>query len=384
MIYLDYNASAPLLSVARGAVMEALDIYANPSSPHGFGRKARSTIEQARRTIIDCLGADAHQGRLIFTAHATEANTLALHGRAWTHILVAPTNHDSLFLPVQRQGSPIVYHLDVAADGLVDPAHLYDTMTMMTRQGSAVRLLVALTWAQNEIGTYYTPEHLAALCAVIEREDAALHIDATQALGKIPFSLASFCSGVAWSLAVSSHKIGGPKGAGALYTTMQGMRPFGSGGGQEYGIRHGSENMSAIVGFAAAVAQVCSSSYAGLWRHWQLWRDGFENAYQAFFANPTVIAAGFPRLPNTSCFSVYPFLAETVLIALDLENIALSRGSACTVAKAARSRTLAAMKQDALTDYTLRASCGHATGKNDFMTLATTLQNVTEQMRQIG
>ena len=121
MIYLDYNASAPLLSVARGAVMEALDIYANPSSPHGFGRKARSTIERARHTIIECLGADAPKGRLIFTAHATEANTLALYGRAWTHILVAPTNHDSLFLPVQRQGSPRVYHLDVAADGLVDP-----------------------------------------------------------------------------------------------------------------------------------------------------------------------------------------------------------------------------------------------------------------------
>ncbi|MBC6444936.1 MAG: aminotransferase class V-fold PLP-dependent enzyme [Alphaproteobacteria bacterium GM202ARS2] len=373
-LYLDCNASAPLLPCARQALLQHLDTYGNPSSSHALGQQARATIDSARQTIQATL--NAQHGRFVFTSGASESNALALT-QDWQHVLLAPTDHDSLVVHAQYTYPQTLTLLPVTKHGLLDIDAL-DSQLRTIRATSQGTILLCLTWAHNEIGTYYDDATLQAIVRLSRVYDAALHIDAAQAVGKIPVNIDGLApQHPALSVALSAHKVGGPKGIGGFYTTRQETRPLTYGGGQEYALRPGSEHTPAIAAFAAAVAHTHNTTAQ---KQWQKWRDAFEDNLQQSLPQAVIIARDAPRLPNTSCFALPPVLAETMLVALDLDNIAIGKGSACAQAKNEPSRTLKAIGHDSLQSYTMRASCGMHNNKDDFDRLLAALQKNVENM----
>ena len=368
--YLDCNASAPLLPCARQALIEHLDEYANPSSAHVLGQNARHAIDSARQTIQTALNA---RGRLIFTSGASEANAIALHAQTWQHVLLAPTEHDSLFVHAQHTFPKTIELLSVTPDGLVDIEEARKRVQDIRARSPHAKVLLVVTWAHNELGTYYSTEELSTLAQITATNAAALHVDAAQAVGKIPVNIGAVAGDhPALSVALSSHKVGGPKGIGALYTTHTDARPLTYGGGQEYALRPGSENTPAIAAFAAAVQHTHANE--ALWQKWQAWRDTFEERLQHVLPQAVILGIDAVRLPNTSCFALPPIAAETMLVALDLDNVAIGKGSACAQAKGEPSRTLNAIGQQHLQAYAMRASCGVLNKKEDFEILLRALQ----------
>jgi cysteine desulfurase len=358
LVYLDANASEPLRPQARDAVLSALALSGNPSSVHAAGRAARAMLEQARERIAACLGADP--AGLVFTSGGTESNALAIAGLgAGRRLLIGATEHDAV-----RAAAPGATVLPVRPDGTLDPATLDAALSESDRPA-----LVCLMAANNETGVLHPLASLAALC---RRHGARLHVDAVQAAGRVALTMQS--SG-ADSMAVSGHKLGGPKGAGALLLagSVQGfaLSPSIAGGGQERGRRGGTPSLPAIAGFAAA----CDAACADLARQEVLaaWRDRIERAAVEAGAirvgagaprldNGAVGAArpdnseGVPRLANTACLALPGRRAETQLIALDLAGFAVSAGAACSSGKVARSHVLEAMGLGTLAGEAIRVS----------------------------
>ena len=332
MAYLDANATEPLRPEARSAALAALDLVGNPASVHGAGRAARRVLEEARECLAARFGAPA--AGLVFTSGGTEANALAVHGLGRSRRLVlGATEHDAVraaatlmplgaaVLPVDRDG---VARLDLL------PALLAD--------GPA---LVCLMLANNETGTVQPVAEAAALCGAA---GALLHVDAVQAAGRVPVSLAALG---AHSLAISSHKLGGPPGAGALLLALGvEIEALVRGGGQERGRRGGTPNLPAIAGFAAASRADPSGHLAAL-------RDRIEAGAAALGAVPL---GGPDRLPNTSCLALPGVRAESQVIALDLAGVQVSAGAACSSGKVARSHVLDAMGVGALAGEAIRVS----------------------------
>lgn len=338
-VYLDANASEPLRPQARDAVLSALALSGNPSSVHAAGRAARAALERARERIAACLGGDP--AGLVFTSGGTESNALAIAGLgAGRRVLVGATEHDAV-----RAAAPDASVLPVRPDGTLDPATLDAALSESDRPA-----LVCLMAANNETGVLHPLASIAALC---RRHGARLHVDAVQAAGRVALSLDS--SG-ADSMAVSGHKLGGPKGAGALLLSgsVQGfaLSPSIAGGGQERGRRGGTPSLPAIAGFAAA----CDAACADLARQAVLagWRDRIELAARE--AGAICVGAGAPRLANTACLALPGRRAETQLIALDLAGFAVSAGAACSSGKVARSHVLEAMGLGPLAGEAIRVS----------------------------
>lgn len=316
-LYLDANATEPLRPAARSAVVEALDLLGNPSSIHADGRAARQLLERARGSIAARFGSRPRD--LVFTAGATEANALALHGLgAGRRILAGATEH-----PAILRAAPGIRSLPVLADGSIDLATLD---AALAEPGEA---LVCLMAANNETGVLHPLAEVVALC---RRHGALLHVDAVQAAGRMPLSLTNMG---AHSLALSGHKLGGPKGAGALLLRpgldLPALLP---GGGQERGRRGGTEALPAIAGFAAAVEALDAAEAPRL----AALRDAIEQG-----AGLPVAGSGAPRLPNTSCLILPGIPAETQVIALDLEGVRVSSGAACSSGKVGPSPVLQAM-----------------------------------------
>ncbi|MCQ4161881.1 aminotransferase class V-fold PLP-dependent enzyme, partial [Roseomonas sp. GC11] len=237
-LYLDANATEPLRPAARQAVLEALDLTGNPSSIHAAGRAARQVLEQARATIATRFGGRPRD--LVFTAGATEANALALHGLgAGRRILAGATEH-----PAILKARPGIEILPVHSDGTLDLAALEAALAV-----AGPPALVCLMAANNETGVLHPLAEAAALCRA---HGALLHVDAVQMAGRLPCDVKELGAD---SLALSAHKLGGPKGVGALLL-RPGLEPVAllPGGGQERGRRGGTEALPAIAGFAAAVA----------------------------------------------------------------------------------------------------------------------------------
>lgn len=332
MIRLDANASETLRPAARHAVLAALEAGGNPSSVHAAGRAARHRLEEAREAIAQRFG--VAPADLVFTSGGTEADALAIHafGRD-RRIVIGATEHDAV-----RAAAPGAFAMPVDRDGVAD----LDALAGALRGPPA---LVCLMLANNETGTIQPVAEAAALCRAA---GAWLHVDAVQAAGRMPVSLAALG---AHSLALSSHKLGGPQGAGALLLAPDAaahLAPMILGGGQERGRRGGTPPLPAIAGFAAAAVEAADPArLAPL-------RDRAERA--ALEAGAVALGAGAARLPNTTCLALPGVAALTQVIALDLAGVAVSAGAACSSGKVARSHVLEAMGAGALAGEAIRVS----------------------------
>jgi len=315
-LYLDANATEPLRPAARAAVLAALDEGGNPSAVHADGRAARRRLEAARATLAQRFGAAPADA--VFTSGGTEANALAIHALgAGRRLLVGATEH-----PAVLAAAPGAESIPVQPDGQVDLAALAALLA------AGAPALVCLMAANNETGVLHPLAEAAALCAA---HGARLHVDAVQgARLDLPFR--------GDSMALSGHKLGGPKGAGALLLRPGlALAPLIAGGGQERGRRGGTEALPAIAGMAAATpAPGEAARLAAL-------RDRIEAGIAALAPEARIAGQGAPRLPNTSLILLPGAAAETQVIALDLAGIAVSAGAACSSGKVARSHVLAAM-----------------------------------------
>lgn len=368
--YLDHNASAPLLPAARQAVIEALEVHGNPSSIHQSGREARRIIEAARARLADLMGVGTAQ--VIFTSGASEAANHVLSPLLRTggrdvqvsRLYVSAVEHPCV-LEGGRFAAENCIRLPVDAEGLLDLDALETALE--AHDGSLGMPMVAVMLANNETGVIQASAEIAE---IVHRHDGVLVVDAVQALGRIHLDMAS--TGADF-LIVSSHKIGGPKGAGALICASASMMPVPliRGGGQENFQRGGTENTAAIAGFAAAIG-ACAQNIAIAPKIAAL-RDSIEAGIVTISDEagnragaPVIFGSGAARLPNTSCIAVPGIRAETALIALDLAGIAISSGSACSSGKVRKSHVLEAMGvEDELARCALRISAGPGTGSED-------------------
>jgi cysteine desulfurase len=330
-IYFDWNATAPLRKEARAAVLAAFDLNGNPSSVHGEGRAARRLIEHAREQVAALVGAQPRN--VAFTSGGTEANMLALApAAARDRLLVSAIEHPSV-LAGGRFPSGSVERLPVTGSGALDVAALERRLAAL---GS--RALVSLMLANNETGVV---QPVAQAAQLVHATGGVLHVDAVQAGGRIPCDINALGADL---LTLSGHKIGAPKGIGALIgrTELSLVDVLIKGGGQERGLRAGTENVAGIAGFGAAAAAACEGFSAEA-AYTAALRDRLEAGLKA--ASPGVVIFGTEseRLPNTTLFAVPGMKAETAVIALDLEGVAVSAGAACSSGKVQPSHVLAAM-----------------------------------------
>ena len=337
-IYLDHNATAPLRPTAREAALEAMALIGNASSVHADGRRARAMIEVARRKVVGLAGA-APRG-VIFTSGGTEANSLALLGCGRPRLLVSAIEHPSVLavradaeaIPVDRHGVLDLGALEAMLDAGEEPA------------------LVSVMAANNETGVI---QPLAEVVRLAHGRCALVHCDAVQGAGRMALGDLG-----ADFMTLSGHKLGGLQGAGALVVgDAIEIAAVQRGGGQELGRRAGTEALPAIAAFGAA-AQACTgddmATVAGL-------RDRLQEAMTAAVPGARVMGAGVPRLANTLAIAHPATRAETLVMAFDLEGIALSAGSACSSGKVGPSHVLEAMGEGALARNTIRISLGETT-----------------------
>ncbi len=354
--YLDYNATAPLRPEVREAIVDALHVHGNPSSVHEEGRAARALVEQARAKVAKLAGAAPED--VIFTSGGSEANALALAaqgGQAW-HCYLSAVEHPSV-LSGGRFYRETTTILPVTKDGLADLAVLAKELEKHHLGGW--RPFVSLMVANNETGAVQPVPEAAA---IVHEAGGLLHSDAVQAAGRIPLDLASLGADM---LSLSAHKIGGPKGIGALVLKPGvSVEPLLKGGGQERRRRAGTENVPGIVGFgvAAELAAGDIAKTAGI----KALRDSLEAGARAIAPDAVVVSAGVERLPNTSCIAVPGVKAETLVIGLDLAGVSVSAGSACSSGKVEASHVLSAMGvAPELAQGAIRVSLGFGTTSHD-------------------
>lgn len=372
-IYLDYNAGAPLRPEAHAAMVRAMELGGNASSIHAEGRRARHQIESARRQLADVIGADPRN--ITFTSSGSEANASVLAPavseggtlRTVDRLLVGATEHPSV-RSGGRFASAQVSEIPVDSEGVVDRDALSEALAGSSERGETV--LVSVMLANNETGTI---QPVAELAKIAHASGAIVHCDAAQALGRIPVSLDML--GVDF-LTLSSHKIGGPQGAGAIVMASESraFMPLITGGGQERRRRAGTENTAAIAGFGAVAASIAGDLVRT--ESWRTWRDELAMSL-AKRRDITIFSSGTERLPQTLCFGFSRIAAETLLIGLDLEGVAVSSGSACSSGKVGPSHVLAAMGVDAEpARNAIRISFGWATDENDLDKFQTALEKV--------
>jgi cysteine desulfurase len=360
--YMDWNATAPLLPEAREAFLRVGLMEGNPSSVHREGRAVRTEIEAARRKLAAAVG--AKPADIIFTSGATEAANLVLTpdfrmGRAPLRIgklYVSAIEHKAVF-EGGRFAKADIETIPVHADGTADMAVL---AAMLEGHDRSLGLpMVALMSANNETGVV---QPIAAAAKLVHGAGGILVVDAVQAFGRIPLDIAELDADF---MIVSSHKIGGPKGAGALVSRGEAMMPSAliHGGGQEKGHRSGTENAASIAGFGAAAEVVASDVAARADR-----LRGVQQTIEARMREiaPELVVHGIDseRLPNTTFFSLPGLKSETGQIAFDLEGVALSAGSACSSGKVGESHVLKAMGLDPRMGA-LRISIGTSTTERD-------------------
>ena len=337
-IYLDHNATTPVDAAAAEAMVRTLSsLFGNASSVHYYGQQAKAAIDGARTSIAALIGADPSE--IIFTSGGTEADNFAIRGAAEAleatgrkHLITSGIEHEAVlntFKALARRGWKTTV-LSVDATGIVSPERLRDAMTPDTA-------LVSLMHANNEIGTI---QPVAGLARIAHEQGALFHTDAVQTAGKLPVSVRDLGVDL---LSLSAHKFYGPKGAGALWA-RRGVRlsPFLAGGKQERNRRAGTENVPGIVGMGVAAAGALEKMVAEAARLSAL-RDRLESGILASVPNTDVNGARDARVPNTTNISFDRIEAESLLIALDLEGVAVSTGSACSSGTLEPSHVLKAM-----------------------------------------
>jgi cysteine desulfurase len=369
--YFDWNATAPLRGEARAAMLAALERTGNASSVHAEGRSARRLVEEARASVAALAGAAAQN--VVFTSGATEANMLAL-----TPNFGGTPRRDRLFVsaiehPSVRSGGRFpegdVEELPVTGVGIVDLDALRPALS------KAKHPLVSLMVANNETGVI---QPLRRAAEIVHAAGGLLHVDAVQGAGRIPIAMANLGADL---MSLSSHKIGGPQGAGALIRRAGlSPEPLIKGGGQERGFRAGTENVAAIASFGAAAEAALSGLGAESAKMAEL-RDRLEAGIRAITPGVVIFGEGAERLPNTSLLAVPGTKAETALIAFDLKGIALSSGSACSSGKVQPSHVLAAMRvEPGLARAALRISLGGETTETDLDLLLNAWKKVVSSL----
>ncbi len=337
-VYLDWNATAPLRPEARDAMIAAMDLVGNPSSVHGEGRAAKALVERARAQVAEAVGCKPQE--VVFTSGATEAAQVLAEAGNHAGICVDPTAHDCIWS-----------HFDLT-------------------HGKDGPNVLAMGLANSETGILTEPPPKGSEgWRFGERIAQSLLLDVTQAVGRVPFSFA-------WSDAdmaiLSAHKLGGPKGIGALIlregldiTALQ------KGGGQEMGRRSGTENIIGIAGFGAAISAAMAEQSAGAWDRVAKLRNILENALAAGENNTIFVGKEGPRLPNTTCIITPGWKGETQVMAMDLAGFAISSGSACSSGKVRESRVLKAMGyDDVAASSAIRVSLGPTTTEEDVLRFA--------------
>ena len=346
-VYLDHNATAPVLAVAKTASSDALDLLGNPSSVHRFGAEARQVVDHARDQVAELVGTKT--GSVIYTSGGTEANNLAILG-AGRPVIVSAAEHDSVLAPSRIAGRGLTI-VPVDRDGVIDLTVL--NKALKAHPGAMVSLMLA----NNETGVRQPVREAVTMA---HEAGAVVHCDAVQGPGKLPVEMDALDVDM---LTISAHKFGGPIGVGALVVKKGlelGARQVG--GGQEGYRRAGTQNVPGIAGFAAAA---------------QWWRDRIDDLTAV--ANrrnkleeackkhgATVFGVNAARLPNTSCLTMPGVSSETQVIAFDLDGFAVSAGAACSSGKVGPSHVLAAMgaSPDAAATA-IRVSLGWDTKQDD-------------------
>lgn len=390
-IYLDHNAGAPLRPDAREVMTRLLPMSGNASSVHLEGREARRHVENARRVLADELGCEPRQ--IVFTSGASEAAAHVLcpllrnRGQQvrLSRLYVSAIEHPAV-LSGGRFPADKVVHLPVTGDGVVDLAEM--EYILARHDADAGPPLVALMLANNETGVV---QPVAAASEIVRRYEGYLVVDAVQGLGKLDLVLAGLCADFAL---LSSHKIGGPQGIGAVVMAdpLISPAPLVAGGGQEGFHRAGTENVAAIAGFGAAIADVGGGKNRFAGSRIRELRDFIESGLyticREWFGNavePVIFGEGTDRLDNTSCFAIPGLSAETALISLDLEGIALSSGSACSSGKVRRSHVLTAMGiADDLAAGALRVSLGSDNDRKDARRFLEAMNDIAGQIARVN
>jgi len=357
-IYLDWNATTPLRPEGRAAMEAAWDLSGNPSSVHAEGRQARRLVEDARAAVAASVGATPQN--VVFASSGTEANALAL----------GPGLHAAGGKPVRRLLVSSIEHASVMAGGrfapeaiekiAVNSSGIVDLDDLSRKLAAAEPALVSIMAANNETGAL---QPISEAARVVHEMGGVLHVDAIQALGKIPLNIRKLGADL---VSLSAHKIGGPKGVGALVFAdgLEGLVPLVRGGGQERGHRAGTENVAGIAGFGAA-AKVALTTLEADGRRLESLRSQLEAGLRQT-PGLIVFSADIPRLPNTTLFTVPGLRAETAVIGFDLEGIAVSSGAACSSGKVQPSHVLEAMGfGPKLAQGAVRLSLGWSTTKTD-------------------
>jgi cysteine desulfurase len=352
-VYLDHNATSHLRPEAMAAMVSALGRAANPSSVHAVGRQARATVEDARTVVAALVGAPTPE--VIFTSGGTEANALALASAAsWaSRLIVGATEHEAVAANAAASGLQVeIWPVD--ANGVADLDWLRARLGGLE---AGERPLVALMLANNETGVI---QPVAEAAAIVHGANGRLHVDAVQAAGKIAINMTALGAD---TLALSAHKLGGPQGVGALICVdgIQ-LRPLLRGGGQERGLRAGTENVAGIAGFAAAAQAALRdlNSYQAQ----AAWRDQAAERLAAMGA--IVVGDAVRRLPNTLCLAAPNFSAQLQVMGLDLEGVMISAGAACSSGRVKPSGVLTAMGLSDLAGCAIRASGGWMTTEQDW------------------
>jgi cysteine desulfurase len=371
--YLDYNATAPLRPEVREAMVAALDTHGNPSSVHAEGREARALVESARAKVAKLAGAKPEN--VIFTSGGSEANALALAaqtGEAW-HCYISAVEHPSV-LAGGRFYRESTTRILVSGDGVIDLGVLEKELTKNHLGGW--RRFVSLMAANNETGAI---QPVAAAAEIVHAAGGVLHTDAVQVAGRLPLDFGALGADM---MTLSAHKIGGPKGVGAL-VVREGVpvEPLIKGGGQERRRRAGTENVAGIAGFgiaaALAAAEVDRASELAAFR------DELEKRAVEVGPDTVVVSGRVARLPNTSCLAVPGTKAETLVIGLDLAGVAVSAGSACSSGKVEASHVLSAMGlSQELAQGAIRVSLGFGTVSADIERFIGAWSELIQRMRQ--
>ena len=385
MIYLDNAASTPVLEeVFQEMIPYLKESYGNPSSIHKFGREAMYSIQKARKQVAGIIS--ANQRDVIFTSGGTEANNLAIKGAALRmreinprkkHIVTSSIEHEAVLEPIkdlERIGFEVTY-LPVTAEGKVEPTTLENAIS---EQKTA---LVSIMFANNEVGTIQPIIELAKITHT-RGGNAIFHTDAVQAVGKIPIDVKQMNIDL---LSISSHKINGPKGVGALFIS-NGLKihPLIHGGGQEYMLRSGTENVYGIIGFGKA-CQIASERLSFNSTHMLQLRNYLIDKIIHEIPNCRLNGSLENRIPSNAHFTFSKVNGEDLIIKLDEYGIAASTGSACSVKKLKSSHVLKAMgfTFEEITG-SLRLSIGIQNTKKEIDQTVSTLSEIVNQLRIIS
>lgn len=377
-VYLDWNATTPLDEAVREAMLPWLGMrFGNASSRHEYGRQARAAIDEARARVAAAVG--AHPTEVVFTSGGSEANNLFIKGAAALlkpgTVAVSAVEHPCVREPARqlRRNGWLFEEIAVDAEGRVEGSALTAVL-------SHKPALCSVMLANNETGVL---QDVPALVARVRGVGGWFHTDAVQALGKVPVRFREL--GV-HALTVSAHKIGGPLGAGALVVDKRlELAPLIAGGGQERGLRSGTENVAAIVGFGVACEQALArieARKAEAACTLKTLRDALEA--DLIEAGASVFSRGAPRLDNTCFFAIEGVDGETLVARLDRAGFAIASGSACSSASPEPSHTLLAMGVPAaLARSAVRVSLGHRTTADEVQRFATALLQQVNELKQL-